>query len=74
MLTLNFNEGKQESRFAADILNESLEYGINFPAFGVFFYLFKRVLAMGCVYETSVFGDICTHTHTHTHTRTHRLT
>jgi len=63
MLTLNFNEGKYESRFPADILNEALEYGINFPAFWYVFYLFKRVLAAGYVYENSIFGDICTHTH-----------
>jgi len=41
-----------------------------FLPFDMFFYLFKRVLAVGCVYETSIFGDICTNTHIHTHTHT----
>jgi hypothetical protein len=45
------------------ILNQALEYGISFPAFWYVFYPFKRVLAVGCVYETSISGNICTHTH-----------
>jgi hypothetical protein len=47
-------------------LNEAVGYGINVTAFWYVFHLFKRVLAVGCVYETSVFADIYIHTHTHT--------
>jgi hypothetical protein len=42
---LSFNYGKHESRFPADILNEALEYGINFPAFWYNYFLFKSALA-----------------------------